>query len=296
MTAYTGSNPERQSVGLPGHCEDCAEHGHVAAHPDLGCSDVGCDSAHPEEPDTTAASGEATDPMAAAARALGHPWPLPTDEHPDLTKMRVREIEALTRGYVDGDVNHQVQPVIGWMRLLVSKGEDADIADLGSWIPRLFAACGAEDALLAERKAAARAADGAPLTAVITRGTSQPETITSAEWRSWATAVPVYVWHALRRASAPATVTPRPDGLAQKWAVPTGWLYTPTGAHNLDDALRRMWTCPEAVALRDVPHTGSAQYQDPHLATQEQAQLAMNRIWADFLSAAGHPLTAQEKA
>lgn len=44
-----GSNPERQSVGLPGHCALCAEHGHAAAHPDLGCGDVGC-SAHHDEP------------------------------------------------------------------------------------------------------------------------------------------------------------------------------------------------------------------------------------------------------
>jgi len=44
-----GSDSERQSVGLPGHCEDCAEHGHVKAHPDLGCGDVGCTAAHGEQ-------------------------------------------------------------------------------------------------------------------------------------------------------------------------------------------------------------------------------------------------------
>lgn len=43
---YAGSNSERQSVGLPGHCERCAEHGHVEAHPNYGCGDVGCSSAH----------------------------------------------------------------------------------------------------------------------------------------------------------------------------------------------------------------------------------------------------------
>lgn len=298
MTAFTGSNSERQSVGLPGHCDDCAEVGHVAAHPDLGCTDVGCHSAHPEEPDTdTIDTTPETDPLAAAAHALGHPWPLPSDEHPDLTKMRLREIEALARGYRDGDVNHNVQPIIGWMRLREARNEAPTVEDLTDWIPRLFAACDAEDAVLAERKAAARAADGAPLTAVITRGTTRPETITSAEPRSWATAVPVYVWHALRRASAPQTHTAADIAIvAETWAVPSGWLYTPTGAHNLNDVLRRMWTCPEAVALRDVPHTGASQYQDPHLTTQEQAQFAMNRIWADFLSAAGYPLTAQEQA
>lgn len=41
-----GSNPERQSVGDPGHCEDCVSVGHVVAHPELGCGDVGCYSDH----------------------------------------------------------------------------------------------------------------------------------------------------------------------------------------------------------------------------------------------------------
>lgn len=43
---YAGSNTERQRVGLPGHCKRCAADGHVAAHPDLGCGDVGCDRTH----------------------------------------------------------------------------------------------------------------------------------------------------------------------------------------------------------------------------------------------------------
>lgn len=41
-----GSNSERQSVGDLGHCEDCCSVGHVVAHPDLGCGDVGCDVSH----------------------------------------------------------------------------------------------------------------------------------------------------------------------------------------------------------------------------------------------------------
>lgn len=43
---YCGSNPRRQGVGLPGHCEPCAQHGHIVAHPDFGCGDVGCNSSH----------------------------------------------------------------------------------------------------------------------------------------------------------------------------------------------------------------------------------------------------------
>ncbi|NUR01334.1 MAG: hypothetical protein HOY79_33860 [Streptomyces sp.] len=43
---FAGACKERAEVGLPGHCERCAEVGHVEAHPDLGCSDVRCDKAH----------------------------------------------------------------------------------------------------------------------------------------------------------------------------------------------------------------------------------------------------------
>lgn len=43
---YAGRDSKRQSVGKPGHCERCAEFGHVRAHPSLGCGDVGCSDAH----------------------------------------------------------------------------------------------------------------------------------------------------------------------------------------------------------------------------------------------------------
>lgn len=42
----TGSNPDRQSKGLPGHCGVCALVGHVRAHPKLGCAEVGCNAPH----------------------------------------------------------------------------------------------------------------------------------------------------------------------------------------------------------------------------------------------------------
>lgn len=45
-TLHAGSSSERQRVGLPGHCEPCAQYGHVVAHPDFGCGDVGCTSGH----------------------------------------------------------------------------------------------------------------------------------------------------------------------------------------------------------------------------------------------------------
>lgn len=57
--AFAGSNSERQSVGLPGHCVACAEHGHVMAHPDLGCGDVGCTSLHDEPAPRDAPAPEA---------------------------------------------------------------------------------------------------------------------------------------------------------------------------------------------------------------------------------------------
>lgn len=43
---YCGSNSDRQSVGDPGHCEDCCSVGHIVAHPEFGCGDVGCYSDH----------------------------------------------------------------------------------------------------------------------------------------------------------------------------------------------------------------------------------------------------------
>jgi ADP-ribose pyrophosphatase YjhB (NUDIX family) len=46
IRAYAGTNPDRQSVGLPGHCDRCVAVGHVRAHPDLGCGDVGCTVRH----------------------------------------------------------------------------------------------------------------------------------------------------------------------------------------------------------------------------------------------------------
>ncbi len=52
---YAGSSKDRQEVGLPGHCEPCAQVGHVKAHKHLGCGDVGCNSAH--GPDEEAAAG-----------------------------------------------------------------------------------------------------------------------------------------------------------------------------------------------------------------------------------------------
>lgn len=162
MTTFTGSNSERQSVGQPGHCDDCADRGHVAAHPDLGCSDVGCHSVHPEEPESA--------PQVPVAPQVA----------------------------------------------LVVHGRDADEETLNEshYIPG-----------------------------------------------GWSNAVPEFVRHLRREAGHDAG------------PVPTGWLYTATGAHRLDDVLTHLW------------------FGRVH---------EMDRVWADFVtsigSAAGASMTAQDKA
>lgn len=49
---FAGRHKARQEVGDPGHCERCAQVGHVKAHPSLGCGDVGCTRAHTEAAST----------------------------------------------------------------------------------------------------------------------------------------------------------------------------------------------------------------------------------------------------
>lgn len=44
--AYPGHSKHRAEEGVPGHCERCCQYGHVKAHRDLGCGDVGCTKGH----------------------------------------------------------------------------------------------------------------------------------------------------------------------------------------------------------------------------------------------------------
>jgi hypothetical protein len=46
IAPYTGTSKARQEVGDPGHCDRCVAFGHILAHPQLGCGDVGCNSSH----------------------------------------------------------------------------------------------------------------------------------------------------------------------------------------------------------------------------------------------------------
>lgn len=79
---FAGSNSDRQSIGLPGHCERCAEVGHVKAHRNLGCGDVECNKDHGPENDlkpVPPSQATAAERAAAAERCYyivtpGSPW------------------------------------------------------------------------------------------------------------------------------------------------------------------------------------------------------------------------------
>lgn len=103
MTRFTGSNPERQSVGHPGHCDACAERGHAAAHPDLGCADVGCYAAH-DEPDEPALA--AAIPVAVLLWDASDPVLPPTtfhagSTHSDLSRVPVHLFHAFREERMD---------------------------------------------------------------------------------------------------------------------------------------------------------------------------------------------------
>lgn len=73
---YMGSSGFRQDIGLPGHCEKCVSKGHVVAHPDLGCGDVGCNLSHADE---TVSLGVPEGPIGWAYWLKDH-WHLCQDE------------------------------------------------------------------------------------------------------------------------------------------------------------------------------------------------------------------------
>lgn len=77
------------------------------------------------------------------------------EEHPDLLSLRGRIAEAQARGYTEGDVNHQVQPVIGMMRTTAERvrqhgatSVQVDMKTFNEWISRLDLACQSELAWL----------------------------------------------------------------------------------------------------------------------------------------------------
>lgn len=109
MTA-NGANSARQSVGLPGHCDDCAARGHIAAHPSLGCSDVGCTSPHEDLPSAPDWSGFVS---ALETAALVRPYLIqPTDG-------------ATTFRWVDDDTAATQADIAAEQELAAQRVEDA---------------------------------------------------------------------------------------------------------------------------------------------------------------------------
>lgn len=93
---YSGSNPDRQNIGDPGHCEDCCSVGHLIAHPRYGCGDVGCTVDHgddcPHCPAPVAEHtyrGQCPPPPAAPVPARKRDW----------EGRRVRTLVELRNGY-----------------------------------------------------------------------------------------------------------------------------------------------------------------------------------------------------
>lgn len=69
-------------------------------------------------------------------------------QHPDLPRLRAKVARAVEHGYTEGDVNHNVQPIIGWMRVQIDRGEPMGIEAMTTAVERLYAACDAETAWL----------------------------------------------------------------------------------------------------------------------------------------------------
>ena len=79
-------------------------------------------------------------------------------EHPDLKRLREKEESAIAEGYTEGDVNHNIQPIIGTLRRKVNDVAEGkfiapnillNVAQMENLIEKMFAACDAETAFLA---------------------------------------------------------------------------------------------------------------------------------------------------
>lgn len=71
------------------------------------------------------------------------------DKHPDLVRIEERIAKAVERGYQHGDVNHLLQPIIGWVRMKRSLDIPLTNENLDHIVEKLSEACDAETALLA---------------------------------------------------------------------------------------------------------------------------------------------------
>lgn len=101
---FAGSNPERQSIGLPGHCVACAEHGHVAAHPELGCGDVGCTPFHDEAAPASETAPETESALDRAVRETVEAMPpIPEDVKHGIARLLTRAWSQSRRDGHHGD-------------------------------------------------------------------------------------------------------------------------------------------------------------------------------------------------
>lgn len=121
---YCGSSAARESAGDPGHCEDCCSVGHVVAHPDLSCGDVGCYATHNDEDvddDVTEEELRVPPNASDAPRTF------------DLSVLRKRKLDAVRRvveRYPDTGVTKEVLAVL----------DDDDDDDGPDYAPTLRAA------------------------------------------------------------------------------------------------------------------------------------------------------------
>lgn len=146
--SFAGTNQQRESVGLYGHCDDCALLGHVLAHPDLGCGDVGCNRAHgPEDDVSTQAQVFATGAFTFAVRqALGVQFTLRVGSHGEDARDFIGSCDALiadvTTPSIEVGLHIAHARAIGIPVLLVAVGRmpNAEVVMAGSQVVLLSSA------------------------------------------------------------------------------------------------------------------------------------------------------------
>lgn len=79
----------------------------------------------------------------------------PDREHPDLRRLREHIERAVEQGYTEGDVNHNLQWLIGHLRLMLNDDKTPDREWMQAAVAKMGAACDAETAWLNTPLAAA---------------------------------------------------------------------------------------------------------------------------------------------
>lgn len=83
-----------------------------------------------------------------SAESVPTRYDTPTGEHPALVKMREGIARCVERGYTEGDVNHNTQPIIGMLRLRLRDGKALTPDEMEYAVTKLRLACDAETAWL----------------------------------------------------------------------------------------------------------------------------------------------------